>query len=65
LVLYSKGKPGGLIVAHQDDIAAVAAELARHGRADEPARTEPAGPGRTEGPERPRLASKQEDGYNA
>jgi hypothetical protein len=31
LVLYAKGKPGGLIVAHQDDVAAVAAELAQPG----------------------------------
>jgi hypothetical protein len=29
LALYDKGKPGGLIVVHQDDLAAVAAELAR------------------------------------
>ena len=36
LILYSKGKPGGLIVAHQDDLAAIAAELAREGRAAEP-----------------------------
>ncbi len=28
LVLFAKGKPGGLIVVHQDDLAAVAAELA-------------------------------------
>jgi hypothetical protein len=28
LVLYAKGKPGGLIVVHQDDLATVAAELA-------------------------------------
>jgi hypothetical protein len=28
LVLYAKRKPGGLIVVHQDDLAAVAAELA-------------------------------------
>jgi hypothetical protein len=28
LVLYAKGKPGGLIVVHQDDLAAVAVELA-------------------------------------
>jgi hypothetical protein len=27
LVLYTKGKPGGLIVVHQDDVAAVAVEL--------------------------------------
>jgi hypothetical protein len=27
-ILYAKGKPGGLIVVHQDDLAAVAAELA-------------------------------------
>jgi hypothetical protein len=28
LILYAKGKPGGLIVVHQDDLAAVAVELA-------------------------------------
>jgi hypothetical protein len=32
LVIYSKGKPGGLIVAHQDDLATIAAELAGPGR---------------------------------
>jgi len=31
LVLYSMGKPGGLIVAHQDDVAVIAAEFARPG----------------------------------
>jgi hypothetical protein len=30
--LFAKGKPGGLIVVHQDDLASVAAELA--GRPD-------------------------------
>ncbi len=61
LVLYAKGKPGGLIVAHQDDIAAVAAELARYGtdgtgRAGEPDRTDPTGPvrdDRADGTDRP------------
>ena len=28
VILYSKGKPGGLIVVHQDDLATIAAELA-------------------------------------
>jgi hypothetical protein len=28
LALFAKGKPGGLIVVHQDDLAAVAVELA-------------------------------------
>ena len=28
VILYAKGKPGGLVIVHQDDLAAVAAELA-------------------------------------
>jgi hypothetical protein len=50
LVLYTKGKPGGLIVVHQDDLATVAVELAGPeapsrlaGRADSP--SEPSKPG--------------------
>jgi hypothetical protein len=27
LILYAKGKPGGLVIVHQDDLAAVAGEL--------------------------------------
>lgn len=48
LVLFAKGKPGGLIVVHQGDLATVAAELARPdtGTADETGPIEPAGPGR-------------------
>ena len=48
LVLFAKGKPGGLIVTHQDDLAAVAAELARTrpGRRACTDRADRAGPGR-------------------
>jgi hypothetical protein len=31
LALYAKGKPGALLVVHEDDLAAVAAELAEPG----------------------------------
>src|SRR5262249_21237592 len=60
LVLFSKRKPGGLIVAHQDDLAAVAAELARPGGALEPVPTGSAGPGRRS--DRQRLASNRLSG---
>lgn len=36
LILFSKGKAGGLIVAHQDDLATIAAELARTAPTDPP-----------------------------
>jgi hypothetical protein len=34
LVLFDKGRRGALVVAHQDDLAIVAAELARPDQAD-------------------------------
>jgi hypothetical protein len=60
LILYAKGKPGGLIVAHQDDIVAIAAELARHAADGAGLADEPVGPGHDDGPDRPQLASKRE-----
>jgi hypothetical protein len=34
VMLFDKGKPGGLVIVHQDDLQAVAAELARQDRAE-------------------------------
>src|SRR5262245_28898632 len=36
LMLYAKGKPGGLIVVHENDLAAVASELATERAGPEP-----------------------------
>jgi hypothetical protein len=52
LALFAKGKPGGLIVVHQDDLAAVAAELAAQSDAHvgitDPRLPGPSGPGALE-----------------
>ena len=53
LMLYAKGKPGGLIVVHEDDLGAVADELraeqegsSRDQPSEEPAQTGPGSAGR-------------------
>jgi hypothetical protein len=44
LMLYAKGKPGGLVVCHESHLQAVAAELAGQGRAEAAGRpVEPGG----------------------